>query len=46
MAISISSGVATAMADVISTAVDAGSGAGTIKVYTGSKPATVATAVT
>lgn len=46
MAISISSGLATSMADLVTAAVDAGAGAGTIKVYTGSKPATVATAVT
>lgn len=46
MAISISSGLATSIADVVTAAVDAGSGAGTLKVYTGSKPATVATGVT
>jgi hypothetical protein len=46
MAISISSGLATAMADAVTTAVDAGSGAGTLKVYTGSKPSTVATGAT
>lgn len=46
MAISISSGLATSMADLVSAAVDAGAGAGTIKVYTGSKPATVATGAT
>lgn len=46
MAISISSALATSIADVVTAAVDGGSGAGTLKVYTGSKPATVATGVT
>lgn len=46
MAISISSAVATSVADVLTAAVNGGSGAGTLKVYTGSKPATVATGVT
>lgn len=46
MAISISSGLATSIADVVTAAVDGGSGAGTLKVYTGSKPATVATGAT
>jgi hypothetical protein len=34
------------MADAVTAAVDAGAGPGTLKVYTGSKPATVATAAT
>lgn len=44
MAISISSALATAMADAVTAQVDAGAAAGTLKVYTGAKPATVATA--
>jgi hypothetical protein len=44
MAISISSALATNVADAVTTAVDAGSAAGTLKVYTGAKPASVATA--
>ena len=44
MAITISTAAASAMADAITALVDAGSGAGTIKVYTGAKPATPATA--
>jgi hypothetical protein len=46
MAISISATAASNMANVITSLVDAGAGPGTLKVYTGSKPATVATAAT
>lgn len=46
MAISITDSLAASVADLVTTAVDAGSGAGTVKVYTGSKPATVATSPT
>lgn len=44
MAISISDALASAIADQVTTAVDAGAGPGTINVYTGAKPASVATA--
>lgn len=46
MAISVSAAAASAMADAITALVDGGTGPGTLKVYTGSKPATVATAAT
>jgi hypothetical protein len=46
MAISIAAAVASSMADVITAAVDAGSGAGTLKVYSVSKPATPETGAT
>jgi hypothetical protein len=37
---------ATAMADTVAAAIDAGAGAGTLEVYTGTKPATAETAAT
>ena len=46
MSIRLSTATASAMADVVTAQVDSGSGAGTLKVYTGSKPATVETAAT
>lgn len=44
MTIRLSTAVASDMADAVTAAVDAGAAAGTLKVYTGSKPATVETA--
>lgn len=44
MAIRLSTSLATSMATAVNTAIDAGAGAGTLKVYTGSKPASVETA--
>lgn len=44
MAISLSTSLASAMADQVTAKIDAGTGPGTLKVYTGSKPASVATA--
>lgn len=44
MALSLSAALASAMADQVTAFVDAGAGPGTLKVYTGAKPATVATA--
>lgn len=46
MAISISAALASTMVGDVNTAINAGAAAGTLKVYTGSKPATVATGVT
>ena len=46
MTISLSQTVASQMVDAITTAVDAGSAAGTLKVYTGAKPSTPETAAT
>jgi hypothetical protein len=46
MALSLSPTVASAMADAITAAVDGGAGAGTLKVYTGTKPASTATGAT
>ena len=46
MSISITAALASQMADTITTAVDAGAAAGTLKVYTGSKPAKPEDAVT
>ena len=46
MTISLSQTVASQMADTITTAVDAGAAAGTLKVYTGAKPSTPETAAT
>lgn len=46
MALKLATGVASSMADAITAKVNAGAGAGTLKVYTGSQPATVATAAT
>lgn len=46
MAISISAALASTMADAVTAAVDGGPSDGTLKVYTGSKPATVATSPT
>lgn len=46
MAVSISAALASAMVDDLTTLLDAGAGPATLKVYTGSKPATVATAPT
>lgn len=44
MALSLSAAAASALADQITTLVDAGAAAGTLKVYTGVKPATPETA--
>lgn len=44
MAIRLATTVASSMANVVTAAVDAGAAAGTLKVYTGAKPATVETA--
>lgn len=44
MAVRISEAVRNAELDAITTAVDAGSGAGLLRIYTGSQPATAATA--
>lgn len=44
MALSVSAALASAMANQVTALVDAGAGPGTLKVYTGAKPATVATA--
>ena len=44
MAVSLAASVASAMADVVVAAVDAGAAPGTLKVYTGAKPASPATA--
>ncbi|HKY58313.1 MAG TPA: hypothetical protein VJL80_09770 [Aeromicrobium sp.] len=44
MALSISTTLASTLANAVTAAVDAGPAAGTLKVYTGAKPATVATA--
>lgn len=44
MAIRLSTSLANAMATAVNTAIDAGAAAGTLKVYTGSKPASVETA--
>lgn len=46
MTISLASAVASAMADQITAKVDAGTGAGTLKIYTGAKPSTPETAAT
>ncbi|MFF8831372.1 hypothetical protein [Streptomyces sp. NPDC015131] len=40
MALRLATAVRNAMADAVTTRVDAGAGAGTIKIYTGSQPAT------
>ena len=44
MTVRLAVSLASSMADAVTAAVDSGSGAGTLKVYTGSKPATVETA--
>lgn len=46
MTIRLAVAVATDMADVVAGATDAGAGAGTLKCYTGAKPASVETAAT
>lgn len=46
MALTLATSVASALADAITTAADAGASAATLKVYTGSKPATVETGAT
>lgn len=43
MSLSLDASLASDIADLVTAAVDAGSGAGTIKVYSGSKPASTAT---
>src|SRR5688572_11100568 len=44
MAVRLSASLANDLADAVDTAVNAGAGAGTIKIYTGSQPATADTA--
>lgn len=46
MSITLADTVASAMADAVTTAVDAGAAAGTMKFYTGAKPASPADAAT
>lgn len=46
MGMSLAVSAANAMANAIAALVDAGSGPGTVKIYSGAKPATVATAPT
>jgi hypothetical protein len=46
MSITLADSVASAMADAVTTAVDAGAAAGTLSIYTGAKPATPADAAT
>ena len=46
MAVTLATGLASAMADQVTAKVDAGVAAGTLKVYTGGKPATAETAAT
>lgn len=46
MSLTLSSALATQLADVVTAAVDAGAGAGLLRVYTGTRPAGPDTAVT